>query len=91
MKIKTSKGKTFDVVTAFGPISTGELVIRMYDDRPLSDVAVDFDGCDYFRRESETEGDIDFDGYSVLTGINRDYHGTGKKIIIITISKKEGR
>lgn len=85
MKLTTSNGKTFDVDSAFGPISTGDMVIRLHDHRRLPEIASDFDGCDQFHRESETEGNMDFDGYTALTAISRD---TRSGRVTLTLEKE---
>ena len=86
MKVTTSKGKTFDVDWMWGPVGQNEdLMLEYADDRPLSRIAKDFEGCDSFHRESETEGDMDWTGYTGLRSIVRS--GRGK--VQLTLCRKE--
>lgn len=88
MKITTSKGKTFDVLWCWAPVgATGSMMIRLRDGRPLPDIAADFDGCDHFHRESDEEGNMDFDGYSLLTGIVRQSLMTDALSVTLTLNK----
>ena len=72
MTVTTSRGKTFPVNWMWGPVPPeGSLMLEVRDERPLSEIAADFEGCDRFHRESQDEGDMDFDGYAALTAIAR--------------------
>ena len=76
MKLTTSKGKTFEVGWMWGPVGAdGLLMLEYADDRALSQIAADFEGCEHFHRESETEGDRDWDGYTRLRSVVRSGHG----------------
>lgn len=86
MTLKTSKGKTFDIDWMWGPVGQNEdLMLEYTDDRPMSKIAKDFEGCDSFHRESETEGDKDWEGYTGLRSIVRS--GRGK--VQLTLYKPE--
>ena len=87
MTVTTSRGKTFDVDWMWGPLSdSGELMLQYHDTRQMASIAKDFDGIDHFHRESETEGDIDFDGYTRIMSIVRVNNGA-PDTIRITLSK----
>lgn len=86
MTVRTSKGKTFEIEWMWGPVGlTNDLMLQMKDDRFLSDIAKDFEGCDHFHRESELEGDMDWEGYTVLRGIFRPEQNSDD--VQITLSK----
>lgn len=80
MKIKTSKGKTYDVDWIDGPtITSGTVLLQMDDSRPLPEIAAEFDGLERIERYSDTQGDKTFEGYSELKSISR---GREQKILI---------
>lgn len=84
MTVTTSKGKTFDIDWMWGPVGVNEdLMLEYSDDRNLSKIAKDFEGCDSFHRESDTEGDRDWTGYTDIRSIMRS--GRGK--VQITLMK----
>lgn len=72
MTITTSRGKTFDIDWMWGPVSIADDVMMQYhDDRAIAEIAADFEGVEHFHRESETEGNKDYDGYTVIQSISR--------------------
>lgn len=72
MTIMTSRGKTFTVDWMCDSFPTpGSARLQMRDDRPIHAIAADFEGLDHIRRNSETEGDMDFVGYTELTSVIR--------------------
>ena len=75
MTVTTSRGKTFTVDWMWGPTFDGDLRLEYEDDRLLSEIAADFEGCERFHRESETEGNMDFAGYTRLRSIIRSGRG----------------
>ena len=87
MTVTTSKGKTFDIESMWGPtIIGGQLAIRLRDARALSKIAKDFEGCDGFQRESELEGNMDFEGYTQLVSISRT-QGAASDVVQIVLEK----
>lgn len=91
MTVTTSKGKTFVIAWMWGPVgNTMDLMLQMEDDRLLSDIAVDFEGVDHFHRESDTEGNMDFDGYTVLKSILRPSYELEPSQVQITLAKPRG-
>lgn len=86
MKLTTSKGKTFDVNWIDGPtITSGDVVLQMTDSRKLSRIASDFEGLESLKRESETQGNKEWNGYTVLQSISRRLDGT----VLISLNKGE--
>lgn len=87
MTIETSKGNTIQVDWMWGPdgLYNNELRIEMQDDRALSDIARDFEGCEHFHRISENEGDMDWDGYTVLKAIVRPAYERNPGAVQITL------
>ena len=86
MTLTTSNGKTFAIDWMWGPVGQNDdLMLEYADDRSLSRIAKDFEGCDSFHRESETEGDMDWTGYTGLRSIVRS--GRGK--VQLTLYKPE--
>lgn len=73
MRIETSKGKSLSVNWAETTKMFGidVLMISFWDDRPFSEFEKDFEGCDFFYRTSEEQGDKIFDGFTKLISVNR--------------------
>lgn len=77
MKLTTSKNKTYDVLWVYGPtIKSGKVMLEMEDKRPITEIASEFDGLEWLKRESKNEGDATYAGYSVLASIHRTDAGT---------------
>ena len=77
MTVTTSKGKTFPIDWMYDTLGTKRGVrLQLHDSRPLSEIAADFEACDHLHRASDTEGDLDFDGYTDLTTVIRPAAGT---------------
>lgn len=84
MKLKTSKGFEYNVDWADGPTRTsGALMIQMHDDRSLYRIAAEFDGLEKVERESETQGNKEWNGYTELTRIARVDDG----VVVIALNK----
>ena len=72
MKLTTSKGNEYTVNWIDGPTITGGMVIlQMDDERPLSEIAAEFENLEWLKRESESQGNKEFNGCSVLKHIVR--------------------
>lgn len=72
MKLKTSKGHEYEVLSADGPTFTsGAVMIRLQDQRRLPEIAAEFDGLESFERTCEIQGNKAWEGYSVLNMITR--------------------
>lgn len=77
MKLTTSKGNEYSVDFIDGPtITDGLVVLKMHDKRHLPEIAAEFDGLEWLKRESEEQGDKEFVGYSELQRISRNVDGT---------------
>lgn len=88
MTVATSKGDTFEIDWMWGPIGLdNDLMIQFHDGRLLSDIAADFECCDHFHRESELEGDMDWDGYTVLKSVVRPQLTRDPDAVQITLTK----
>lgn len=90
MTVTTSRNKTFRIEWMWGPVDyDGSLMLQMEDDRLLSEIAIDFEGIEHFHRESEEEGDIDYDGYTVLKAILRPEYERNKDIVQLTLARPD--
>lgn len=88
MKMTTSKGKTFEIDWMWGPTGLfGDLMLQYSDERLLSKIAKDFEGVEHFHRESEDEGDMDWDGYTVIKSIIRPQYEQNPNVVQITLAK----
>ena len=91
MTVTTSRGKTFEIDWMWGPVgANGDLMLEYADARAMSRIARDFEGCEAFHRKSETEGDMDFDGYGRIVSIVRVNSGTQDTVRIALERPKEG-
>lgn len=90
MTLTTSMGQTIEVDWAWAPVGLfGDMMFQFHDERPLGKIASDFDGIDHIRRESQEEGDMDFDGYTVLRSIQRPFYETDPSAVQITLTKPQ--
>ena len=72
MKLTTSKGNDYQVDWIDGPtFTTGEVLLQMKDDRRLPEIAAEFDGLEWLKRESENQGNKSWEGYAVLQMITK--------------------
>ena len=86
MTIETSKGKTIEANWAWAPVNEdGDLMLEYVDNRKISEIASDWEGCTRIHRESKTEGNADYEGYTELRIISRKKNGT----VQITLRKGE--
>lgn len=76
MKLTTSKGNEYTVDWIDGPtITSGAVMLQMQDVRSLAEIAGEFDGLEWLKRESENQGNKEFCGYNVLQHISRMNNG----------------
>ena len=88
MTVTTSKGKTFTIEWMWGPVGlTDDLMLQMSNSRLLSDIAKDFEGVEHFHRESENEGNMDWEGYTELKAIVRPEFERRPDVVQITLAK----
>lgn len=83
MQLKTSNGNAYTIDWIDTVATSGNLFMQMGDDRALSVIAAEFDGLAWLKRESDTQGDKMFEGFSVLKAVQRAEPG----IVILTIEK----
>lgn len=74
MKIRTSKGVEHDAHWAWAG-EDGVLTLEYADARPMSQIAAEWEGCERILRESEEEGDKEYDGYTDIRSIVRQQSG----------------
>lgn len=85
MKLKTSMGNEYTVDFAdVAILNGGNLMIQMQENRRLPEIAQEFDGLEWLKRESENQGNKEFSGYSVLNRISRKEDGS----VLIGIGKE---
>ena len=76
MKLITSKGNEYKVDWIDGAtIISNEVILQMNDARSLSVIAGEFEGLEWLRRESELQGNKEFNGFSKLNRIYRLSNG----------------
>lgn len=84
MKLTTSSGKMYEADWIdVASLTSGNLLAQVQDDRPLHLIAAEFDGLEWLKRESETQGDKEFVGFNRLIGIMRNMYGA----VQLTLSK----
>lgn len=72
MTLTTSRNKTYNVIYVDGPTRLGGTVmLRMEDPRPILEVGAEFDGLEWMRRESENQGNKEWNGYTQLVSVRR--------------------
>jgi hypothetical protein len=72
MTLKTSKKKTYKVDWVdVASLTSGQLFAQLRDDRPLHEIAEEFDGLEWLERESDTQGNKRFEGFNRLIGLTR--------------------
>lgn len=72
MTITTSKPKTYQILWIdTSPTNDKVLTLQMADERPLPEIAAEFDGLTEIKRADENQGDKTFSGYSRLIAIKR--------------------
>lgn len=90
MTITTDKNKTFDVNWAWAPVGDDDdmMIELAHDDRPLAEIAADFEGCERFHRTSEIEApfETDYVGYTRIKRVIRNFR---KGTVQITFEKSD--
>lgn len=87
MKITTSRGKTFDINWAWVSTRRGDsLMIELKDDRPMAEIAADFDGVETFESKDEKKPNVKevYTGYTKLIIMSRD---NADGVIRLTLEK----
>ena len=87
MRLTTDDGKSFQINWAWAPANAdGDLMLEVQDTRSMQEIAKDFEGVAHFHRESDTEGDADYDGYTGIRILSRLKNGR----VQITLCKPDG-
>lgn len=87
MKITTSKGKTHEIDWIFENKTNGNsLVMQLRDDRSMSEIVSDFDGCENIHQD--IGNGLDFEGYTEISTINRSAYSQSN-IVYLTLYKPE--
>lgn len=68
----TANGKMVEVDWMWLFDYTGELMMGYKDDRPMVEIAADWEGVPLFERRSEEEGDINYEGFTRIRRIVKD-------------------
>lgn len=86
MTVTTSKGKTLCINWMWGPVrTTGAVMLEVKDERPLSAIAADFEGCETFKKMDDSKGTAIYEmyeGYTVLSAISRNKRTGGVQITL---------
>lgn len=83
MTIRTSSGKTLEI-NYIWPDSNGRVMIELKDDRPLAEIAADFEGVKTLTKTDAKKPGIEevYTGYTNLIAVSRDnYEGVTRLII----------
>lgn len=65
------KGKTHDVKWMWLLERKDQVILQMVDERPISEIAADWEGAEVIERKSENEGDKTYTGYTRIMRIMR--------------------
>lgn len=90
MKIKTSRGNTFEVVFIGAMLRNGNrLLMEMVDDRAFSDIAADFDGLETITKTNAELPDVNevYEGFTRLVSITRDTGRSG--VVRLTLERDD--
>ena len=88
MTLYTSKGKTFEVLFAaynIGP--ENDFATQFKDDRDISEIASDFEGCEWFKWTNPAEQDLEATGYSIIKSITRPQYSVDPSFVQIFMAK----
>lgn len=79
MTLRTSKNKTYSIdwMWETDPINH-ILSFQLSDERPISKIAEEFEGCEELYRYSELEGDMTFIGYTRCVSVLKPSFYPGK-------------
>ena len=86
--LKTDKDKTYTIDYVVCPTYDGSCVIRMNDNRILSEIAVEFEGIHHMEYQNTDLGiDTEYNGYTVLMSI---FRGINDSVVQISLRKPSG-
>lgn len=75
MTLTTNKGKTFDITWIWATTRGGDrLMIEVKDDRPMAEIAADFDQVEIFEKTTAKMPGVKevYAGYTRLVGMSRE-------------------
>ena len=81
MTMQTSKGKTYDVNYAADIINTNRFRAEFADNRLLSEIAPEFEGCEWIKTSDPLTSDFEYEGYTELGAVERS--GVNVRILLI--------
>ena len=91
MRLITPSGLTRNLEWMYSPSQYQDQVILQFrDERPLSRIAPDFEGCESLRRESSNEGNLDYLGYTELIALLRP-DPSHPDLVQLTLAKPDWR
>ena len=85
MKLETSSGKVYNIRTiCAGLRKKNTVLIELIDERPLTLIAVDFDGLDVFKKYDEAiEGVFEtYTGFNRLVSIQRNEEAGTVRLVL---------
>lgn len=88
MTVKTSRGKTFEINWAWCRNLRGDqMMIELKDDRPMAEIALDFDGVETFEIQNEKNPNVKevYTGYTRMVIMSRD---NADGVIRLTLAKE---
>lgn len=89
MEIRTSKGGTFKASWIWGPMrESGQLMIELANDRKISEVAEDFEGCSEIRARRSDEKNAPWTLYEEYTRLISVTPGTKSGYVHLTLARE---
>lgn len=86
MKVQTSRNKEYDAIYIDGPTRiSGTLMMRLEVNRPILEVAAEFENLEWIRRESADQGNKEWTGYTRLVSVREARNGG----IVLELAKPE--
>lgn len=84
MKVQTSRNKEYDAIYIDGPTRiSGTLMMRLEANRPILEVAAEFENLEWIRRESADQGNKEWNGYTRLVSVREVDAG----VVLIELAK----
>lgn len=84
MKVQTSRNKEYDAIYIDGPTRiSGTLMMRLEANRPILEVAAEFENLEWIRRESADQGNKEWTGYTRLVSVREVDAG----VVLIELAK----
>lgn len=87
MTLTTNRGKTFDINWIWATTRSGDrLMIELKDDRPMAEVAADFEQVETFEKTTKEKPGVKevYAGYTCLIGMSRE---NAEGVILLTLER----